>query len=171
VYSHSAPVMLSCDCNHLLITASLYNRSMRCFISAILCAFLILSTASAANTSSYIGDQSYYIKELLAQINRYRMSYGLNPLSFDTRLAGLAREHSSYMQRRGVLCHDNFDRRFRQSGHSSCVENVGFNYRSAQALFIAWKRSRGHDKNMLAGDIQRAGISVSGTYVTFLACD
>lgn len=144
---------------------------MRMIISAILSAFLFYSAASASDTTIYISKPAYYIKELISQINHYRMSSGLKPLSFDDRLAHLAQDHCAEMQRRGVLCHDNFDQRFKNSGHTSCVENVGWNYRTAKELFIAWKNSSGHDKNMLADDIQRAGISIVGTYVTFFACN
>jgi len=144
---------------------------MRLLLSIILCSFIFLSPVSASDTSSYSNDTAYYVKELLAQINRYRAGNGLKPLSFDRRLAGLAYEHSADMRRRGVLCHDNFNERFRKSGHTSCVENVGCNYRTARDLFTAWRRSGGHDRNMLSGDIQRAGISVSGKYVTFFACN
>ena len=144
---------------------------MKIIIAATLSAFLFLSAASASDRSSYINDPSYYIKELLSQINHYRISNGFKTLSFDKNLADLAQGHCADMQRRGVLCHDNFDQRFRKSGHTSCVENVGWNYNSAKELFIAWKNSGGHNKNMLTDDLQRVGISIAGTYVTFFACN
>jgi uncharacterized protein YkwD len=75
------------------------------------------------------------------------------------------------MQRKSILSHDLFEERFKKSGHNSCVENVGWNYQSPKELFEAWKNSKGHDQNMVADDIRRAGISRIGTYVTFFACN
>jgi len=143
---------------------------MRIIITALLSAVLLFSAAAASDQAAYISEQSSYSKELLSQINHYRMSHGLKTLSFDKKLAELAQGHCASMQRSGVLCHDNFDQRFKKSGHTSCVENVGWNYSSPKELFVAWKNSSGHDNNMLAGDIQKAGISIVGTYVTFFAC-
>ncbi len=137
-------------------------------------ALLILSIAadsSAFEGNIYINDPRSYTKELFALINHYRASNGLRPLSPDKRLITLAHGHCVEMQHQGVLSHDRFEERFRKSGRNSCVENVGWNYRTAGDLFAAWQRSSGHDQNMLSGKVQKAGISISGSYVTFFACN
>lgn len=132
---------------------------------------LFATNVAAFDGNIFINDQGKYIKELLALINHYRADNGLRPLSSDKKLINLARGHSIEMQHQGALSHDRFEERFKRSGRNSCVENVGWNYRTARDLFSAWQRSSGHDQNMLSGNIQKAGISISGSYVTFFACN
>ena len=144
---------------------------MRLLIAAILFVSLFIQPVFPVNTYAYLDNTSQYIHQLLTIINYYREGNRLKPLSLDGRLTILAQNHSADMQRRGSLSHDRFQERVKHSGHNSCVENVAWNYRSPRELFAAWQNSRGHDKNMLAGDIKRAGISRVGTYVTFFACN
>lgn len=109
--------------------------------------------------------------ELLVLINRYRSTKKLKALVNSPLYEGLAREHSQFMQERESMSHDGFDDRFRRAvDASSCVENVGWNQQTPQSLFDAWRKSSGHNKNMLDRKIRRAGISRSGTYTTFFAC-
>lgn len=143
-------------------------KTVAAFIVAVL---LLVSPAFAVDTKTSVNGPSYYIKELLALINHYRTSNRLKPLSLDNTLMSLARSHSAEMHRSGALNHDHFNERFKRSGRNSCVENVGWNYRTPKDLFVSWQKSEGHDKNMLAGDVRRAGISIVGTYVTFFACN
>jgi uncharacterized protein YkwD len=83
----------------------------------------------------------------------------------------LARRHSKNMCKEETLCHDGFSERFRQSGKRRCVENVGWNCTSAAEQFTQWQRSPGHNHNLLDEGIRSAGISRTGAYVTFFACD
>ena len=70
-----------------------------------------------------------------------------------------------------MLSHRNFQQRFEQSGHTTCVENIANGYHNPKDLFEAWRNSEGHNMNMLSQDIKIAGISMAGPYVTFFACD
>lgn len=144
---------------------------MKLLTTITLCLLVLIQPAFAVDSSVSFEGTSQYSKQLLKLINNYRESKRLKPLFFDTDLTILARSHSVDMQQRGALSHDRFEERFKKSGHNSCVENVGWNYRSSMELFEAWQDSRGHDQNMLAADIKRAGISLIGTYVTFFACN
>ncbi len=110
-------------------------------------------------------------EKLLEFINQYRARHGSSPLLFDAGLYELARKHSAYMDKRGELSHDHFDQRFEQSGKSFCAENVGWNARTPDAQFKAWRNSHGHNSNMLNKKAKKAGISRVGAYVTFFACD
>jgi len=125
----------------------------------------------AHRTSHRAAEAEAFNMDLLSQINRYRASYGLKALSFDKKLAAIAKGHCSDMKGCRVLSHDKFQQRFERSRHTSCVENVASGYRSPKELFEAWRKSNGHDRNMLSRDIQIAGISMAGSYVTFFACD
>ena len=109
--------------------------------------------------------------ELLVLINRYRSTKKLKPLAGSPLYTGLARGHSQTMQEQQSLGHDGFDERFRRAVDSqSCVENVGWNHETPKSLFDAWRKSSGHNRNMLDRKIRRAGIGRSGTYVTLFAC-
>lgn len=111
-----------------------------------------------------------YSRILLAQINMYRIDNGLNSLRVDPVLCQLAKKHSSEMFQRKRVNHRNFDERTDQAGSCLCVENVGWNYDSPRNMFNGWRRSRGHDRNMLKEGIFRVGIAETGKYVTFFAC-
>ena len=116
-------------------------------------------------------NKSSYETGLLRRINQYRKQNSLNTLSFDRTLNRLARSHSRYMEEKNILCHDNFEDRFRECRRSSCVENVGWNYPTPGAQLLAWENSKGHDTNLLNRKIRYAGIAKVGAYVTFFACD
>ena len=111
-----------------------------------------------------------YSRILLEQINLYRMNNGLNSLRIDPVLGQLAKEHSSHMFRRKRISHRNFDERSDQAGSCLCVENVGWHYTTPLKQFDAWRKSSGHDQNMLTKGILKAGIAEIGGYVTFFAC-
>ena len=111
--------------------------------------------------------------ELLARIDGYRAANDRQPLVARPTLAALARQHSQAMARTGRLSHDGFKARFRaarRQGATGCVENVGWNYPTAEGQFVGWQQSSGHDRNMLDPAITGAGIARVGPYVTFFAC-
>jgi uncharacterized protein YkwD len=124
--------------------------------------FMFSVPASAIDTDKHINEPSHYSKELLDLVNHYLLSDRLKSLSFDKKLIALTQGHGSNMHRSGDLNHDGFSERFKRSGCTNCIENVGWNCKTAKEQFLAWKRSKGHDSNMLAGDIQRVGISKIG---------
>lgn len=116
------------------------------------------------------GGESLFESELRDLISDYRTESGLGRLAFDAHLHDLAQEHSEDMQASGVMSHDGFTERYNRSGYQVCVENVGWNYPSSEAMFEGWRNSSGHNANMLNGRIDWAGISRSGAYITFFAC-
>ena len=117
------------------------------------------------------GDNDGYAQRLVELVNEYRTSHGRARLASDRTLAALASEHSTAMGRAAALSHDDFPSRVRRSGGKLCVENVGWNYRTPQAQFDAWRASAGHDRNMLDDRVDRIGIGNAGAYVTMIACD
>jgi uncharacterized protein YkwD len=132
---------------------------------AALIVLLILSVQAAA--------ASGFEDDLLVRINRYRSTKKLKPLASSPPLVELAGEHSQTMQEQERMSHDGFEGRFKRAaaeGARSCVENVGWNYQTPQGLFEGWRKSPGHNRNMLERRITRAGISRSGAYTTFFAC-
>ena len=130
-----------------------------------LCAALIVSSLMALPALAGSFEQ-----ELLVQINNYRETKGLKPLSGSLELDKLAREHSLAMKKADNLSHDGFKERFKKAKARACVENVGWNHQDPTSQFQGWKDSSGHNKNMLNMDISKAGINKTGSYVTFFAC-
>ena len=70
-----------------------------------------------------------------------------------------------------ILSHDAFGERFGNSGRNCCVENVGRNAATAIDQFRQWRESAAHNENMLDRRIHIAGISKTGYFVTFFACE
>ncbi|MCD4689806.1 MAG: hypothetical protein K8R55_10835 [Desulfuromonadaceae bacterium] len=116
------------------------------------------------------GDESDYESSLRDLISNYRQENGLGRLAFDAPLHDLAQEHSTNMQASGVMSHDGFTERYNRSGYGICVENVGWNYPTPEAMFDGWRNSSGHNTNMLDARIDWAGVSREGAYITFFAC-
>ena len=111
-----------------------------------------------------------YASELASLVNRYRGGAHVASLTPDPTLADLARGHSAAMMRANRLGHDGFQARFRKSGYSMCVENVGWNYPTPSDQLKAWRASPGHDRNLLDARVTHAGVGVAGHYITFIAC-
>jgi len=122
-----------------------------------------------AHAATKPGDNRY-AERLGDLVNHYREERGERPLRVDGTLSALAREHSVDMAKMGRLTHDEFPSRVRRSGYRICVENVGWNYRTSDEQFDGWRRSPGHDRNMLDARIRWMGIGVASDYVTFIAC-
>ena len=105
-------------------------------------------------------------RELLALTNQQRLEQGLQPLTPDASLMGLAREHSRGMAQQGFISHDrpsgDLKARMSRAGYSYQVarENVA----SAQTIVkahYALLNSPPHKNNILAGDVTRVGIGVA----------
>jgi len=130
-------------------------------LAAVLLILMLVQTAFAGQ----------FEDELLVLINRYRSTKKLKPLASSPQYVELAREHSQTMLEQQSMSHAGFDERFRRAADaSSCVENVAWNHKTPQSLLDGWRKSPGHNRNMLDRKISRAGISKTGAYVTFFAC-
>jgi uncharacterized protein YkwD len=139
----------------------------RCFMFLLIIGILLTVCLPCGAAGSL---SSSYEARLLMHINQFRMANGLNALVMDKNLMRLAERHSMHMEEKNVLSHERFQERFRRSDRALCVENVGWNYRTPEDQFRAWKTSREHNKNLLNKKITHAGIAQTGAYVTFFAC-
>jgi uncharacterized protein YkwD len=146
-------------------------KNFRSIPFRVLLLFLTVSLQIGRSYALDANKSSLYETELLHRINQYRTDNGLNTLSPDSTLNRLAGNHSRYMNKEKILCHDNFEERFRECGRTSCVENVGWNSPTPVAQLLAWENSRGHNANLLNRKIRYAGLAKVGDYVTFFACD
>ena len=134
-------------------------------------ALLISGFTSVTNPA---GATSNFGPETLTLINSYRVSRGLSPLASNRTLEALARQHSQYQSARNTLSHDGFRQRSAKAKAAGlsivCAENSGLNYKNAQQLFLGWRNSGAHRKNLLRPNLRYAGVSVVGAYATFFAC-
>ncbi len=105
-----------------------------------------------------VSDISEYELNLFQLINDYRFQQLLAALEFDSHLNDLARGHSQNMEISQTMSHDGFQERYESSGFNTCVENVGWNYATPEAMFEGWRTSDGHNRNMLNERIEFVGI-------------
>jgi len=128
------------------------------------------STTEPVPEHQNVPEGGQYEMDLLSAVNTYRQGLGLAPLVSDAALHTLAIRHSETMQQEGQLSHNGFEDRYATVGYRLCVENVGWNYATGQAMFDGWKSSPGHDTNMKHVGISSVGLARVGAYVTMFAC-
>lgn len=136
---------------------------MRKLLSALAITIAIATPACAQSTDGFG-------RHLADLINGYRANHGLAPLAIAQDLVSLAAEHSADMAARRLLTHEGFTERFTRAGSRVCVENVGWNYPTAEALLEGWRHSPDHHRNLLDPKVARMGVVAAARYVTFFAC-
>jgi uncharacterized protein YkwD len=101
--------------------------------------------------------------EILDAVNSYRKSKDLTILQKLDDITIEAVNHTEYMVSLNVVNHDNFNKRYQnlvqEIGARAVSENVGFGYRTAEAVVAAWIKSEGHRAN-IEGSYTHFGISV-----------
>ncbi|WP_274628070.1 CAP domain-containing protein [Arvimicrobium flavum] len=110
----------------------------------------------------------------MQQINAYRASRGLQPLSPHPVVRRLAEQHSRDQARAGRMGHFGWMQRVAQAraaGLHYCTENVGYNHRSDSHLVTRWSRSSGHRAHLLRPNLRYGAVSRVGAYSTFIACE
>ncbi|MCA1994375.1 MAG: CAP domain-containing protein [Coleofasciculus sp. S288] len=123
------------------------------------------STASPAPTSREFAALEQSIHQ---QVNQYRQSLNLPPLTLDARISEQARLHSEAMASGQVpFSHDGFEGRAKAIGKSislrGAAENVAYNMGYSnpdQQAVQGWIKSPGHRKNM-EGNFDLTGIGIS----------
>jgi uncharacterized protein YkwD len=131
---------------------------------------LLVALGATHATGPVAAQPQGYGAHLAELINGYRASHGLAPLAYTADLAQLAGEHSLSMAGQQQLSHDGFRTRLQRAGSPVCIENVGWNYPTAEALLDGWRLSPAHHRNLLEPRVSRMGIAVQSRYVTFFAC-
>ena len=101
--------------------------------------------------------------EVLDLVNAYRSQQGLSELQAVNEGSVQAASHNDHMISSNEVCHDYFGSRYQalvqQVKAEAVSENVGYGYRTADAVVNAWINSEGHRENIL-GDFTHFGISV-----------
>lgn len=97
-----------------------------------------------------------------AEISRYRQRHGLYAVTVDARLMQLAQDHANAMARAGVLDHNAggpFAARIARYNPSVAAENIAAGFRDFRSVLDIWKRSFGHNANLLKSGVTRIGIA------------
>jgi uncharacterized protein YkwD len=100
-------------------------------------------------------------------INDYRRRNGLKPLTIDAKLTEAAEAHSRDLAKWDRISHYGSDGsnpwdRVRRTGYkaSLAAENVGTGQVTLEEVFKGWRKSPGHNKNLLLKDAQHMGIAL-----------
>ena len=86
-------------------------------------------------------------------ISAYRASYGLGPVTVDSRLYQPAADQAQVVAQSGVLSHGNFASRMSKTGLQTGVENLAAGSTTVEGVIEQWKQSAGHNSNMLRADM------------------
>ncbi|MGB6151459.1 MAG: CAP domain-containing protein [Pricia sp.] len=102
-------------------------------------------------------------QNVLATVNEYRVSSGLNALKFDDTAYRYANQHTDYMIAKGEINHDRFTARASALAADVAVEfvaeNVAKEYTTATEVFQGWLQSPNHRRTM-EGDFNHTAVSV-----------
>lgn len=125
---------------------------------------LLISFQIYAN-STELFDKSYQ-KQILDEINRYRINHHLAELTLDETISKEATQHSTDMALNKVsFGHAGFDNRminiFKQwQQHYGIAENVAMSPFDAKSVVTMWLDSSGHRKN-IEGNFNYTGIGLA----------
>lgn len=137
-----------------------------CVLMFTSCAKDEIADDSALKTADLVDYAAYSEIELeiLTAVNDHRINLGLSELKRVDGITFLASDHNTYMIEQKKVSHDNFQKRYsalvNDIGAKSVSENVGYGYRTAEAVVRAWVNSEGHRKN-IEGNFTHFGISVA----------
>lgn len=119
----------------------------------------------SANLTTKMAPVNYSSIELdiLDLVNAYRVQQGLTELLSLDEGSRQAATHNQHMIQNNEVCHDDFGSRYealvKAENAKAVSENVGFGFRTAEAVVNAWIKSDGHRENMI-GNHTHFGISV-----------
>ena len=111
-------------------------------------------------------------------ISAYRATMGLGPVTVDPTLMAIATDHSDRMARANKMEHvlpgeGSYTDRVRKAGFraSMAAENIAAGQGSLAEVLAAWKKSPGHNANLLLSNVSKIGIALSvapnSTYKTW----
>lgn len=104
--------------------------------------------------------------QILAQINRERVTRGLPKLSWNPNLAGMAQNWSQHMADTGSFAHRDLSGAFKLEPFNSSLSAMGENILrgpaslTSGATTVAFMKSSGHRHNILAPGFNSVGIGV-----------
>lgn len=119
-------------------------------------------------------------KIALSDLNAYRVSKGLQTLKYSEKLNLASEVHARDLAATGTISHTGSDGsghgdRIQRQGYYFTIagENVATGQMSWDAVFEAWKKSPGHNENLLRDDVTEFGLALvyepDTTYATYWA--
>lgn len=107
-------------------------------------------------------------REAASLISAYRRQHGLGGVSVDPTLTRIAANHSRRMAEANKMAHvlpgqGSFTQKLRSGGYNpgTAAENVAAGQKTLDDVLAAWKRSPGHNRNLLMSGITSIGIAVA----------
>jgi hypothetical protein len=104
--------------------------------------------------------------EAVRILSDYRRKHGLGPVKLDPKLTRIAADHALKMASANKVAHvligeGSFARRLRVGGYDASIasENIGAGYDSLAEAFAGWRKSRGHNRNLLTPEVTVIGIA------------
>lgn len=105
------------------------------------------------------------IDQVVQLTNNFRVQHGLQPLSYNLKLASSAQAHSQSMALQDFFSHTSKDGlspfdRIRAAGYqySAAAENIAAGYTTAEQVVQGWINSPGHRTNMLNPNLKEIGV-------------
>ena len=125
-------------------------------------------TRANAITVAQNSQEEELVMEVHQQINQYRQSLNLAPLSLKDRISRQAEIHSQNMAQQEVkFSHQGFESRLEalkdDISYRSAAENVAYNQgygNPAERAVTGWIKSEGHQQNIV-GDYNLTGIGIA----------
>jgi uncharacterized protein YkwD len=106
--------------------------------------------------------------EAAALISQYRRSRGLSPVTVDPTLTRIAAVHAQRMAAADKMAHvlpgeGSFQQRLIAGGFTAAMaaENVAAGQDSLAEVLEAWRKSPGHNANLLLPNVSKIGIALS----------
>jgi len=131
------------------------------------------STAADVTGSMFKSAQSVQVGvvdagEAAALISKYRQSKGLPAVTIDPTLMKIATDHSRAMARAGKMAHvlpgqGSFQQKLASGGFrpTTAAENVAAGQKTLEGVLEAWRKSPGHNANLLLPGATKIGIAVA----------
>lgn len=137
-------------------------------------------TASSGTAPAVVARASASVApdaEFEAALNAFRTQNGLQPATYNPRLAAAAQLHAEDMQANGYFDHRSLDgrtytQRLAAQGYRSCwpTENLAWGQRNAARAVTEWAGSPKHHRNMMLQGRVEYGLGQAGNiYVLELA--
>ncbi len=165
-------------------------RRLLLVLSALLPALLLSACGSAVSDSlggllekpDAVQPGTVDAEAAVRLISQYRVDHGLKPLKLDPTLMKIAADHARRMASMDRMSHTlpgegSFSRRIAAAGFqaSMAAENVAAGQKSLAEVFEAWRKSPGHNANMLLPNVSLMGIALAiqpnGRYHTYWSLD
>jgi len=123
--------------------------------------------SSSKKTIASDGKTQLNVRYALNRINQHRRENGLPPVRLDVLLTKAAKAHASDLAKWDRISHFGSDgsnpwERVKRTGYhaSLAAENVGTGQKTFDEVMAGWKKSEGHNKNLLLSDAKHIGIAL-----------